>query len=189
MVFSSSRHSENWGDTFISNEQAFEFFFRKYYTSLSYFANTILHNEGEANDIVQDCFVKLWENKSIKERSETVKSLLYAMVRNRCIDLLRKRKIRKKAESKIKENEIDEDFEYIDELKFAEVMRQIVDQIDDLPIRMKRVIKLHFIEGKNYKEIANDLQSTPEAVRKQKARALKIIRQKISILLSVFSFF
>ena len=80
----------------MGEEKVFEFFFRQYYPALSFFANSIIHDENEAKDIVQDSFVILWNNHSVEEKSETVKSFLYTIVRNRCLDHLRKKKVMRK---------------------------------------------------------------------------------------------
>src|SRR5688572_10066702 len=107
---------------------SFDFFFRQYYTALCYFANSILHNEEEARDIVQDSFVKLWDSQTINERSETVKSFLYTAVRNKCVDLLRKKKVIQKAKLQLVQNN-ENDFDYFDEVAFAEMMAQVVNHV------------------------------------------------------------
>jgi hypothetical protein len=66
----------------ITKEQTFDYFFREYYAGLCFFAQSIVHNEEEAKDIVQDCFVKLWGDDTITERASSVKSFLYTMVHN-----------------------------------------------------------------------------------------------------------
>jgi RNA polymerase sigma-70 factor (family 1) len=170
----------------MGEDKAFDFFFRQYYTSLCFFANSILHNEDVAKDLVQDCFVKLWNSQTIKERADTVQSFLYTAVRNKCLDFLRKKKVMKKAELQLIKNSSNLDFEYFDEVAFAEMIRQIVDHIEELPSRMRQVFKLYYMEGKKYKQIACELNSSPEAVRKQKTRALKIIREKFLSLLNLF---
>ena len=159
----------------MSEGNSFDFFFRQYYTPLCYFANSILHNEEEAKDIVQDSFVKLWDSQTINERSETVKSFLYTSVRNKCVDLLRKKKVIQKAKLQLVRNN-ENDFEYFDEVAFAEMMRELDGYLAELPSKIQEIIKLYYIDQKKYQEIANEINSTPEAVRKQKARALKIIR-------------
>ncbi len=166
--------------------ETFDFFFRKYYTSLCFFANSILHDEDEAKDLVQDCYIKLWNSHTITERTNTVKSFLYTSVRNKCLDFLRKKKVIKAAEIQLIKAGNDSDFEYFDEVAFAEMVRQIVGHIEELPSTMQRVFKLYYIEGKKYKEIAEQLHSSPEAVRKQKTRALTIIRQKLLCFLTLF---
>jgi len=91
-----------------------------------------------------------------------------------------------KAELQLIKNNNDSDFEYFDEVAFAEMIRKIVQHIDDLPSNMQAVFKLYYIEGKKYKQIASELNSSAEAVRKQKTRALRIIRQKFLFLLTFF---
>lgn len=171
----------------IGEERAFDFFFRQYYTSLCFFANSILHNLEESKDIVQDCFAKLWEVQKFQDRTETIKSLLYAMVRNRCIDNLRKRKLKAKAITNLSKEETSE--EYFDELVFAEMIRQVFDYIEELPETMQRVLKMHYLQGKKYKEIADTLQTSPDAIRMQKNRALKIIRRKFPLLFNILLLF
>jgi len=92
----------------------------------------------------------------------------------------------KKAELQLIKSNSNFNFEYFDEVAFAEMIRQIVDHIEELPSKMRQVFKLYYIEGKKYKQIACELNSSPEAVRKQKTRALKIIREKFLFLLSFF---
>lgn len=167
----------------MGEDKAFDFFFRKHYAALCYFANSIINNEAEAKDIVQESFIKLWDSHTINERTETVKSFLYTVVRNKCLDLLRKRKVISKAKLKLVKND-NTDFECFDEVAFAEMMRQILDQIADLPSRMQKVVKMYYMEGKNYKSIAEELHTSPETVRKQRQIALQRLRQK---LLSFFS--
>jgi len=170
----------------MGESKAFDYFFRQYYAALCFFANSILYDEEAAKDLVQDCYVKLWDSHTIKERADTVKSFLYAAVRNKCLDFLRKKKVMDKAELQLIKNNTDSDFEYFDEVAFAEMIREIVGHIEELPSNMQKVFKLYYIEGKKYKQIAKELHSSPEAVRKQKTRALTIIRQKLLLLLTFF---
>jgi RNA polymerase sigma-19 factor, ECF subfamily len=170
----------------MGEQETFDFFFRQYYTSLCFFANSILHDEEAAKDVVQDCYIKLWNSHTIKERANTVKSFLYTAVRNKCLDFLRKKKVMNKAELQLIKAGSDSDFDYFNEVAFAEMIREIVGHIEELPSTMQKVFKLYYIEGKKYKQIAKELHSSPEAVRKQKTRALTIIRQKLLLLLTFF---
>jgi len=170
----------------MGEQEAFDFFFRQYYTSLCFFANSILQNEDEARDVVQDCYVKLWNGHTITERANTVKSFLYTAVRNKCLDFLRRKKVMKASEIQLIKAGSESDFEYFDEVAFAEMIREIVRHIEELPSTMKKVFKLYYIEGKKYRQIAKELNSSPDAVRQQKVRALKIIRQKLLLFLTFF---
>ena len=160
----------------MGEEKAFDYFFRQYYSALSYFANNIIGDEEEARDIVQDTFIKLWNSQTISERSETVKSFLYTTARNKCVDVLRKRKTTENAQRELTERNPDPDC--FDETAFAEMMRLLNDHLAELPLKVQQIIKLYYVDGKKYHEIASEVESTPEAVRKQKERALKILRRK-----------
>lgn len=161
----------------IGKEKTFDYFFRQYYAALCFFAQSIIHHQEDAKDIVQDCFVKLWDDTTITEKAESVKSFLYTMVRNRCIDYTRKQKVRTKAAIHLEPNEAEE--VYFDELAFAEMLRKVLEHLEDLPSNMSTVLKKYFLQGKKHKAIAEELSTTPDAVRMQKKRALKLLQQKL----------
>ncbi len=173
----------------IDEEKRFDFFFREYYVSLCFFANSILHDVEAAKDLVQDCYVKLWNSHTIAERADTVKSFLYTAVRNKCLDFLRKKKVIDKAELQLTKDDNDSDFEYFDEVAFAEMMRQLIDHIDKLPSNMTTILKKYYLQGKKHKEIAMELGTTPNAIQLQKARAIKLLKQKLLFFMSLVTCF
>ena len=168
----------------IGKEQTFDYFFRQYYAALCFFAQSIIHNEEEAKDIVQDCFIKLWDDDAVEDKTDSIKSFLYIMVRNRCIDYVRKKKVIHKATNYLQAN-MEDDAGCFDELAFAEMMRQVIERMEDLPSYMGNILNDYFIKGKKYKDIANDLATTPDAVRMQKTRAIKLLQQKLLLFLIV----
>ncbi len=167
----------------IGKEKTFDYFFRQYYAALCFFAQSIIHNAEDAKDIVQDCFIKLWDDIAITDKTESVKSFLYTMVRNRCIDYLRQQKVRAKAAIHLQPTESDE--EYFDELAFAEMLRQVLEHIEGLPANMNTILKKYFLQGKKHKEIARELSTTENAVQLQKAKAIKLLKQKLLFLISL----
>lgn len=171
----------------IGKEQTFDYFFRQYYAALCFFAQSIIHNKEDAKDIVQDCFIKLWNDESIIKNANSIKSFLYSMVRNRCIDYTRKKEVITRATSYLQNTE--GGIEYFDELAFAEMMRELIDQIDALPGNMSTVLKQYYLQGKKHKEIAKKLSTTPNAVKLQKSRAIKLLRQKLLFFISLLFIF
>jgi RNA polymerase sigma-70 factor (family 1) len=161
----------------ITKEQTFDYFFREYYAVLCFFAQSIIHNEEEAKDIVQDCFVKLWDNDTITERASSVKSFLYTMVRNECINYLRRKKVKTKAVIYLQTPEADE--KYFDEIAFAETVRLVLKRMEELPPRMSTIIKKYYLQGKRHKKIAAELSSSENAIQMYKRRAMKLLKQKL----------
>jgi RNA polymerase sigma-70 factor (family 1) len=171
----------------IGKEQTFDYFFRQYYAALCFFAQSIIHNTEDAKDIVQDCFIKLWDDEAIEENQDTVKSFLYTMVHNRCIDYVRKKQVIHKATSYLQGRGEEEG--YFDELAFAEMMRQVINHIEELPASMITILRKYYLQRKKYKEIANELATTPDAVRMQKKRAIKLLKEKLLFVLLIASIF
>ena len=61
----------------MGKEESFDEFFRQYYAAHCFFAQSIIHHTEDAKDIVQDCFVKLWDDVPVIEKVNTIKSFLY----------------------------------------------------------------------------------------------------------------
>jgi len=171
----------------LGKEKTFDYFFRQYFAALCFFAQSIIHNEEDAKDIVQDCFIKLWNSDSFEEKKDTVKSFLYTMVHNSCINYLRKKQVATKAVPHLQN--INEDLEYFDELAFAEMMRQILGHLEELPANMTTILKQYYLEGRKHKEIAAKLSTTSNAVQLQKARAIKLLKQKLLLFINLLLIF
>ncbi len=68
---------------------ALNYFFGQHYQPLVYFAYRLTQNEEEAEDIVADCFAKLWEKREGFQTAENIKAYLYISCRNVCLTYLR----------------------------------------------------------------------------------------------------
>ncbi|MDR2887084.1 MAG: sigma-70 family RNA polymerase sigma factor [Bacteroidales bacterium] len=74
------------------DEQAFELLFRKYYSRLKGFANKFLHNQEEAEEIVEEVFIKIWENKKSIDPDSSLVSYMFKTAQNLSLNALRKNK-------------------------------------------------------------------------------------------------
>jgi RNA polymerase sigma-70 factor (family 1) len=164
-------------------EKAYDYFFRKYYASLCFFAEKLLRNRSDARDAVQDCFTKLWDRRVSLRDSETIKSFLYTTVYNASIDRLRKERKDNSLREDISQVEQYPQQEFLEGVIKAETIGEIFSLMQKLPTRMQQVFRMFYIEGKSYKEIADHFKTSPETVRKQKARALSLLRERLDVLL------
>lgn len=169
-------------------EANFEFAFREYYPALCFFAKSIVFIEEDAKDIVQECFARFWNQKKFVN-PELLRPYLFLAVRNQCIDHLRRKKIKMRVEAELIITESHHETDFFDELVFAELVRQVLEHIEQLPDHNQRILKMYFSGGQTYKAIAKRMNSSAEAVRKQKSRALEIIRAKLAPPVTVFLFF
>lgn len=169
-------------------EQAFDFFFRKHYPALCFFAGSYLPDPEDAKDVVQDCFIKLWSVRDTINNPLSLKSYLYTMVRNACLHVIRdhKKTIRINTELQFNEDRITS--EELNEITHAEMIRQVHERIAELPARMQEVFRKFYLEGKKQDEIADELQISPITVRNQRLRALEFLRGKLIPVIIFFLF-
>lgn len=124
--------------------------------------------EGNAEDIVQNVLLKLWQNR--EEVSIPIDALASVMVRNASVDFLRQQK-RKREKSMIIDSNEDIGVSY-------ELVERMMSIVETLPIMQKTVIKMRHIEGLEITAIADALGCTDAAIRKTLSRARQAVRDK-----------
>ncbi len=172
----------------LTEEKRFETVFRIHYPALCQFANTYLKDPEASADLVQDIFLKLWESRALDENLGHLQSWLYALVRNRCIDTLRRKSVQEKRIGKYTWHTEQWQDEEVHELTRNETTRQLKAAIDALPEETRLIIMQHFWEGHNYMEIAKNLQSNYDKIQKKGARAIQQLKKQIKpyFLLTLF---
>jgi len=158
------------------NEEALAHFFKLHNKSLCFFANRLVQDAVEAEDIVSDCFLKLWKRHKDFETSSNIKSFLYVSCRNACLDYLKHLKVKSAAQqnyfSQLTQSE--ETILYtIMEAEFLEILSQ---EIELLPEKCREIFKLIYFEGKKTDQIALDLELSVQTVRNQKTRAVELLK-------------
>lgn len=172
-------------------EYAFDFFFNYYYPGLCIYAQKMIAlQEEEARDIVQDVFVKFWNNRQKLDIQFSIRSYLFIAVKNRCFDLLRKQNRSIKLHEISNENDTgDESFEtYI----LTELEALFNNSLNKLPERCREIFELSRLHGLKNREIAEKLNLSEKTVENQITKALHILRVELKDylpLLALFEFF
>ena len=146
-------------------------------------AMRMLPSEEDAEDVLQDAFVRLWSQKDKLNTDSEAVAMATVTVRNLAVD--RFRQLRRTETIDPNGNiEGQSDAEDAKEDKLAErhalvsdIMRQVL-----TPLQL-RIIELREYEGKSYDEVARELGMTQPAVRMQLSRARKAIREKYNLLI------
>ena len=129
------------------------------------FANQYVENDALAADIVQECFVKLWQLRDDFMYVHQIKSFLYTSVRNKSLNELEHTKVMNEYAQKVQEMSKDSFFQ--DKVIAEESYRILADAIEKLPPQMK---------GKSNPEIAETLNISCETVHSQKKIAYRKLR-------------
>ena len=142
------------------------------------FAKRFLDNTEEAEDIVQEVFIRLWNRREKLDEYRSVEALAMITTRNMCLDKLKT----KKYTTERLENIRDEVEETLNETKndLSEVIQKIHRIIQTLPDQQRTIIQLRDIEGYDYEEIAGILGMNENAIRVNLSRARKKIRELIT---------
>lgn len=157
------------------DESAVAVLFDRYYKRLHLFAEQHIYDSDRAHDIVQDVFLKLWENADKLILKTSVVGYLFAAVRNGCLNYLRDLEIedrnnRKYAEAYVESNNVDM-------LEDEELLAKVREVIDGLPDKCKEVCLLRFVDGCKYSEIACRLDMNENTVKAHLHRGMERLRQ------------
>jgi RNA polymerase sigma-70 factor (ECF subfamily) len=158
------------------DRRTFGLLYETYHAPLFRFAETYVCCPGLSEDIVQEVFVKLWENPHTRI-SKSLQAYLFLMVRNRCIDHLRSLQVEDKKRKKLMEAQILSDS--VDLELDEEVSRKIKDAVEELPEQCQQVYRMSVYDGLKHAEIAEELDISLNAVKVQVFRAKKSLREKL----------
>ena len=170
------------------SKTAFEIFFKQYYRILCNYAYGIISDRNEAEEVVQDLFCKIWEQRENLVKLQSVKAYLYRSVHNKCINKIRHTKIK----LAYMEHSKRENFNItspVSEIQLKELQEKIQKAISDLPKQCGLVFKLSRNEEMSYKEIAKMLEISYKTVENHMGKALKLLRIQMAEYLTVFTIF
>jgi len=168
------------------NPSAFEELFKQTFPRMLSYCNLFIHDQAQANDLVQECFVKLWEKRTTIKSTQSIESLLFVMLRNKCLNYLRDQKLHdfEKNIELLKENELQHlyqlDFIGKEEKTLEEsLIEAIRESVETLPEKRKQVFIKAKIEGKKNKDVADELGISLKAVEKHLHKAKEQIRTEV----------
>lgn len=156
--------------------------FRQFYRPLVRFARSITGDTASANDVLQDVFLKLWEDREQLTVKVSLKSLLYTMVRNRALN--QNRKTQRIATDIQVENlhHRDNAPSEAGRVDADDLQRHIYRWIDDLPPRRAEAFTLSRYHGLKHSEIATIMGISERTVDTHILLALRTLRQRLDLL-------
>lgn len=166
------------------DEYAFEMLFNKYYSRLCVFANTYLNSLDLSRDVVQDVFIKIWDNKENFYIKQSLKAYLYQSVRNQSLNSIQKTKRKEKLERNLqKHHEAQETAKEpdISVLTTEELTEKVWKLVDNLPERRREIFVLYRKHGLSYKEIAEVMGIARKTVENQMGKSLQYLREKLDL--------
>lgn len=156
-------------------QDVFESAFSSYSKGLLVYAREFLSSKEEAEDIVGDVFVALWE-KIDTVAAEAIKQYLFSSTRNRCLNYLSHLKVRSSYQEKILKdgNIICPSPNMFIENELRDFLNAAIDK---LPPQKKKIFIMNKVENRSYAEIAKELNISVKTVDKHLELAFKMLRR------------
>lgn len=178
----------------LNDEAAFSELYVRYKDKLYYFCLHLLKSKEEANDIVQEIFIRIWESRNFINPDLSFSSFLYTMARNRILNYFRDIDIDEKVKEILATQKVTEEEAIDSKIIYTEYQVILQNAISQLPPQRRKIFNMSRIESISHKEIASELGISVNTVQEHISEALKFIKayfskhadMSISLLLAAF---
>jgi RNA polymerase sigma-70 factor (family 1) len=143
------------------------------------FAFKLTDDQQRAEEVTQQCFIKLWENIHKVNKDQDVFPLLFVFVKHIVIDETRKLYRERKSLSQLSSGQVSTENRDEEMLMRKEFSQQVHKLIGQMPEQRRNIYLLSRDKGKSHKEIADQLSLSPTTVRNHLNLALQYIRREM----------
>lgn len=171
-----------WVEALKANEsKGLHYLYEKYHAALYYYALDFVKSPAQAQDVVQEVFVKVWEGRAQLKPELSFKAYLFCISKNHIINQLRRTSREIKAKQYFANHMVTHHNQAEDEVIYSDYEAIADKALDGLPPKRKMVFTLHRIEGKKYDEIAASLNISKNTVRDHIVKAEKAIKKYFAL--------
>ena len=172
----------------LGDYDAFTQIYTRYDATLYRHAYKILGDVDACNDLLQEVFLVIWERREALQISGSLAAYLHRAVRNRALDVISHEQVADKYIGSIREFANQGVWTADESLRERELLAIIEAEKAKLPPRMREIYELNREHHLSYREIGEQLAISEKTVKKQVHNALRVIRLKLSSLLSLLLF-
>jgi len=160
---------------------AFESMFHSYYSKLCVFSNSHVKSLDVARDVVQEVFIKIWDNRQDFEIRHSLKAYLYQAVRNQSLNYIEKSNQKRRLSESFRKHEDLKREEHPSGLNTEELTQKVWKLVDKLPERRRSIFILYRKHGLSYKEIAEVMDIKRKTVENQMGKSLQFLRDRLDL--------
>lgn len=163
----------------LGDPQCFESVFHKLYPALCFYAQRLVSEKKDAEDIVETFFAKAWEQKKNFESESHLKAYCYRCVKNACLTFIQQKNRSQERHTTFFRAQETIEKSCFQELIRAEVIAELHRAIAALPKQCQKVIRLSYLEGLDNRQIAAMLSLSVQTVKNHKLRGLALLRKEL----------
>ena len=161
------------------DKQALEKLYDFYYPRLYSFSKKILKIEDGIDDILQEIFLKIWQNRKKIKQAQTFDSFIFTITKNLLLNELRSYLADQRRRQLIFERSVSEEYQLLEQIEYSELQKQIEQIISSLPPQQREVYQMSRTEGLSHKEIAQKLNISTKTVEYHISQSIKTLKKRL----------
>ncbi len=158
-----------------SRNDAFGLLLHKYQQKIYWLCRRMVIDHDDADDLVQEVFIKVWKNLDGFRRDAQLYSWIYRIASNECLQFLEKKKKRNHSSLDDFGESLAENFSSTDYLNGDQIQRKLYEAMETLPAKQKLIFQLKYFEELKYEEISAALGTSVGALKASFHLAVKKI--------------
>lgn len=162
------------------DKQEFEILFRSSYVSLVRYAKSLLRDHDTAEEIVQDLFFRLWQDREKLNIESSLNGYLFRSVHNRSLHYIEHQQVvsRHAGEAAARAPSVSEPV--TEAIYYSELQAKVAAVLERLPERCRMIFRMSRFEGLKYNEIAEKLAVNVKTVEADMGKALREFRKALA---------
>lgn len=160
-------------------ESPLEELFHYYYPRLYDFSRSFLKLEQGIDDILQEVFIRIWQNRKKIKDPARFNAYIFTITRNLLLNELRSRLNHNSMKEEIRKLSTAQEYTHVDLTQFNDLKNRVDEIIGKLPERQKEIFVLSRSEGLSHKEIAQKLEITTKTVEYHISLAIKSLKTNL----------
>jgi RNA polymerase sigma-70 factor (ECF subfamily) len=160
----------------------FKRIFEDFYMPLVIYARSMLKDHDEAEEVVQDLFLAIWEKHAELTINSSLKSYLFMAVKNRCLGYFKHEKVKNRYKD-IQSRSANKQPLPDEEIMYKETVSRIKGSIELMPEKTRKIFLMNRDQGITYNKIAEKMDISVKTVEVHMGKALKILRENLRVIL------
>ena len=161
------------------DKKSFDGLYNYYYPKLYTFSKSFLKVEDDINDILQETFIKLWDNRHNIKNVETFNSWIFTVTKNAVVSFFRTKIKDRDFEGRVKQMATSERLVFNSDLEYEDLKERVEQIIDQLPEKRRKIFKLSREEALSYRDIAERMDISIKTVEDHMLYSLRFLRKRL----------